>query len=192
MHQFRALSTVLAVAVTLAGCAAQGRHGSAPRPSASGDSRQAPPLRSEVAPGFIYTLDDLHSCQVGDAMAVAINQAAESLRITATTVTITGGGSAARTYQIAAVKPGFIGEVAASFRLFVLAGYHLREASGALLSPVSAGDQGYVFVVWLRVVGAHPHPWAITGLTVRYQLRGQSFTTFFPQQIKLPPIRCPT
>jgi hypothetical protein len=192
VHQLRTLATALAAVATLAGCSAAARHGSAPAPSAS-DSSQPPPLHSEVDSQYTYTLEDLHSCQVGDALAIAINQAAEPLRVTATALTITGG-SAHRTdqgtYQVAAVQPGFVGEIAASFRLAVLAGYHLKAAPGALLSPVSAAGQGYVFVVWLHVHGAHPRPWTITGLTVRYQLREQSYTAFFPQQIKLPPVNC--
>jgi len=192
VHQLRTLATAMAAVATLAGCSAAAGHGSAPAPSAS-DSSQTPPLHSEVDSQYTYTLEDLHSCQVGDALAIAINQAAEPLRVTATALTITGG-SAHRTdqgtYQVAAVQPGFIGEIAASFRLAVLAGYHLKAAPGALLSPVSSAGQGYVFVVWLRVRGTHPRPWAITGLTVRYQLREQSYTAFFPQQIKLPPVNC--
>jgi hypothetical protein len=92
MHQLRALATALGLAVTLAGCSTAAGHGSAPRPSA-GDSSQAPPLRSEVDSQFIYTLKDLHSCQVGDAMAVAINQARDPLRVTAAMLSITSGGA---------------------------------------------------------------------------------------------------
>jgi hypothetical protein len=193
MHQLRALATALGLAVTLAGCSTAAGHGSAPRPSA-GDSSQAPPLRSEVDSQFIYTLKDLHSCQVGDAMAVAINQARDPLRVTAAMLSITSGGAHnadQSTYQIAEVQPGFIGEIAPSFSLVVLAGHHLTAAPGALLSPVSANSQGYVFVVRVRVRGAHPRPWTITGLTVRYQLRDKSYAEFFPQQVNLPPVSCP-
>lgn len=122
MHQLRILATALAVAATLAGCSAAAGHGSAPAPSAS-DSSQTPPLHSEVDSQYTYTLEDLHSCQVGDALAIAINQAAEPLRVIAVALTITGG-SAHRTdqgtYQVAAVQSGFVGEIAASFRLAVL------------------------------------------------------------------------
>jgi hypothetical protein len=192
MHQLRVMATAAVIAVTLVGCGTAAGHESAPRPSA-GDSSQTPPLRSEVSSQFIYTLEDLHSCQVGDALAVAINQAPEPLHVTGTALTITGGSAQhtdQSTYQIATVQPGFIGEITASFRLAVLAGYHLKAAPGALLAPVSAAGQGYVFVAWLRVRGAHPRPWAITGLTVRYQLRERSYTAFFPQQVKLPPVNC--
>jgi hypothetical protein len=143
-----------------------------------------------VGSQFSYTLDDIRSCEVGDALAIAINQAREPVRVTGTTVAVTGHGIDQRSYQIAAVQPGFIGEVASSFRLVTLAGYRLRSAFGALLSPVSDSGQGYVFVVRLRVLGEHPRPWAITGLTVRYQLRQKSYTAFFPQEINLPPISC--
>jgi hypothetical protein len=192
MRQLRVLATAAAITVTLAGCGTAAGHDSAPRASHS-DSSQTPPLRSEVSSQFIYTLEDLHSCQVGDALAVAINQAPEPLHVTGTALIITGVSAHhtdQSTYQIATVQPGFIGEIAASFRLAVLADYHLKAAPGALLAPVSAAGQGYVFVAWLRVRGAHPRPWAITGLTVRYQLREQSYTAFFPQQVKLPPVNC--
>ncbi|SRR5581483_2052234 len=107
------------------------------------------------------------------------------------TATVTGHGSDQRSYQIATVGPGFPGEVAPGSRLYTLAGYRLGPALGALLLPVSAGGQGYVFVAWLHVLGEHPQPWAITGLTVRYELRQKEYTGFFPQEIKLPPISCP-
>jgi hypothetical protein len=189
MHKLRYLATAAAIGLTLAGCAAPAASGPSSRPSPGGSG--PPPLKSEVGTQYVYTLNDLTSCEVGDAMAIAINQASEPLRVTGAAVTVTGHGDDQRSYQLAAVRPGFSGELTSGSHLAALAGYQLEPAAGALLSPVSARGQGYVFVVRLHVRGEHPKPWSITGLTVHYQLRQKSYSAFFPQKVELPPARCP-
>lgn len=196
MQTIRALAAAIAVAFTLVSCTSAGARPSATHRSSANHRSSAdqgsrtPPLRSETNSQFTYALDDLRSCRVADALSVAVDQAKEPLRVTGAAIVTTGSGKAQPSYKVAAVRPGFTGEIAASSRLAVLAGQHLRSASGAVLSPVSAG-QDYVFVVWLRVLGAHPRPWAITGLTVRYQLHRHTYTEFFPQRVRLPAVSCP-
>jgi hypothetical protein len=147
------------------------------------------------ATAYTYTLDSLRSCQVGDALTVIKDQARQPVRITAVKIGITGGapGTERSSVNVIAVTAGSTtGALAPSFHLPHFHGRRVGSANGAVLFPVATSDSWYGIEIRLHVLGSHPTPWAITGLTVSYELSGRAHTAVFPQSVRLAPTTaCP-
>lgn len=189
----RALSAVMAVAVLAAGgCAAAVTHDPAASPAASRTSSGPPraSLVEEAPQGFRYTLTALKSCEIGDALTVVGNTASGPATVTGLKLDVAhdpAAGADQTTYRVAAIAAGSNpGELASSFSLEVLRGSQLRPAVGTELSPLASSGKYYEFVAFVRVLGAHPAPWQITGVTISFTSGGRSFTTDFGQDVWLP------
>jgi hypothetical protein len=143
---------------------------------------------------YTYTLTNLSSCRITDALTVIKNRLADPVRLTSVRVSVVDNSmgrertSAAVTVYKAGTTTGAIG----SSPISLLHNQRLRPAIGAILVPFSGSSPWYELVLHIDVLGAHPNQWSINGISVGYTVENQSFTTAFPQSVKLAAVRtCP-
>lgn len=182
----RAFLTITVIGVLGASLLAASAASSSGRPST-----RALELASPQLAGWSYRLDSLASCQVGDGIALVVNDANRPIRITEVRMTSSGGGpllAASRwSYQLVSFKEGSTtGEVAGSFALASLGGgRRLGDAIGGVLDPVVGSGRWYD-VVARRRIPARTAAWEIRGIVINYELGSHGYTARFAQAVTLP------
>jgi hypothetical protein len=144
---------------------------------------------------YAYTLTDLSSCHITDALTVIENQLADPVHLTSVRLSVVDDslGRERISAAVTAYKAGTTtGAVGAASTLSPLRNHRLLPAVGAILVPFSRSSAWYEVVLHIDVLGAHPNQWSIDGISVGYTVGNQKFTTTFPQSVKLAAVRaCP-
>lgn len=201
------------VAATAAGCTSANSSAKAPvtsssaSPASASPSSAGPPTVS-VAPAsalqvagqsstiYTYTLSNLSSCTVTDALTVIENRLSVPVRLSSVRVSIVddSSGRVRTTATVAPYKANTTaGALGATSTLSPLRNQRLLPASCATLSPFAASSLWYELVIHIDVLGSHPRPWSINGISVAYTVGSQKFTVTFPQSVKLAAVHtCPS
>lgn len=147
------------------------------------------------ATDFTYTLKDLRSCQISDAITVLKNDSQYPVMIRTVRARVMEGdpGTETQTAQVALFKAGTTtGELAASFHLAILSGHKTQPAGGVSMLPFRSSHLWYDIIVQLRITGNHLRPWAIQGVSLTYKVGHTILSQFFSQSIRLVPVNsCP-
>lgn len=145
---------------------------------------------------YTYTLSDISSCQITDALTVIENQLADPVRLKSVNVSMgdDSPGSERISATVAAYKAETTtGAIGATATLAPLRDHRLLPAVGAVLAPFARSRAWYEVVLHIDVLGAHPSQWSIDGVSVEYTVGNKDFTKVFPQSVKLAPVNnCPS
>lgn len=193
-----AAAALLLLPMAVAGCTTAGPSSvkAAGAAGASGSPAEDPAaaLQPEGPSGSAYTLEDLSSCRVTDALTIMENQLPEPVRITSVRMSATADypGTERASASVAAYQAGTAsGYLGAGSSLAQLRGHELVPAVGATLAPAATSGTWYELVLQVDVLGAHASPWSIDKVTVGYEVGKRQFTATFPQSVKLAATACP-
>jgi hypothetical protein len=189
---------IAAVSIAVVGC---GSATSTVAPSAASTSGNGADLAGALqlagpwATYYTYTLNDLSSCHITDALTVIKNRLTDPVRLTSVRVSVLGDSPGRERIAAAVTKykaNTTTGAIAPSSTLSPLQYHRLLPAVGATLAPFGGSNAWYEVVLHIDVLGAHPNKWSIDGISVGYTVGNQKFAMEFPQSVKLAAIRtCP-
>jgi hypothetical protein len=194
--------SVIAAGLAVTGCSSVSSSGRAvpggsPRSSSVSSAASATALQpaGPWATAWTYTLSDLSSCHVTDALTVIKNRLPDPVRLTSVHLSAVGDspGSERVSTEVTAYKANTTTGAAGAISPFPpLLHQRLVPAIGATLAPVASSGTWYEVVLDIDVVGAHPRQWSINGISVGFTVGNKTHVENFPQLLKLAPVgTCP-